>query len=140
MASMSFKQIRLWARRGIEFGVAGHTQQELAALNFADLVDEVSDSQRELTAIVGEQVLVFAYPHGVYDERIQAAVSQTFSLALTYTKGLNNLANDPFMMKSSAVVYGQSLIELWCQARWGYNPLRRERDHRSGRPARLSRG
>jgi peptidoglycan/xylan/chitin deacetylase (PgdA/CDA1 family) len=71
------------AERGVEIGAhsVGHT--DLTALGDADLERELAECREVLEAHVGRAVPHFAYPFGLYDARVHAAVGRVFRAACT---------------------------------------------------------
>jgi peptidoglycan/xylan/chitin deacetylase (PgdA/CDA1 family) len=120
---MTAGQIREWADRGIEFGAHTRTHPDLTGLADADLDDEISGSRDELSAILGRQVMSFAYPYGHVDDRVYRRVSQSFGLAFTCLEGVNTWSTDAHRMHRTMVQPDESALGLACRVRLGRYPV-----------------
>ena len=123
---MTADQIRSWAAQGIEFGAHSRTHADLTALPAAQVAEEVVGSRDDLAAILGCPVVSFAYPYGFYNPQVVDCVRQAFELAFITDEeieGLNHLLTDPHLLLRTMVQTNDSLLDLECRARWGYDPI-----------------
>jgi len=87
---LSLEQIRELHRHGVQFGSHTLTHPWLSDLPDQDIEREVCDSKRKLEDILGSEVTCFAYPWGIADMRVRAAVARAgYKAALTAREGLN---------------------------------------------------
>ncbi len=119
---MTAEQIREWASQGVEFGV--RSCSDSASLNGADPTEEqLIHSRSELASVLETQVVSFAYPDRRWNEVFQDRVRATFDLAFTPQEGLNSLRTDLHLLKRTRIQPGESVIDLACRLRLGWNPL-----------------
>lgn len=124
---MTAEQIREWAAKGIEFGTHSRTHRDLTTVSETDLQKEVAGSAHELGTLLGAQPRAFAYPYGPYNDRVVHCVRESFQLAFTCEEGLSNLRTDPYRLRRTMVLPGESLLGFSCRVRWGHNPIHRLR-------------
>ena len=87
----------LAALEDVEIGAHGIGHRRLDELGDADLRHEVEDSKRTLEQLTGQVVESFAYPHGAYDRRVQAAVIRAgYSSAAAVKNAVSHPGDDPF--------------------------------------------
>jgi peptidoglycan/xylan/chitin deacetylase (PgdA/CDA1 family) len=131
---MSEPQLREWASEGvIELGAHSRTHPDLTSLDGDDeLIAETKGSREILEALVGKPVVSFAYPYGSYHERSRDAVSRAFDLAFTTQPGLNTLGTDPFLLRRTEIMPGDTIATLATGLRSGW---RRTLLHRAVRRA-----
>jgi len=74
---------------GIELGVHSATHRALPALGDVELAEEVQSSHAVITRETGTTPTFFAYPYGLYDERVRQRVQQAgYRAAFTLDFGL----------------------------------------------------
>lgn len=96
---LSAAQVRELAGQGVEFGGHGHHHRDLTGLGDDELAAELSDCRRILTELLGRPPAVFAYPYGLHDQRVRAAVAAAgFRVACTTQPGLLQPAHDPLAL------------------------------------------
>jgi peptidoglycan/xylan/chitin deacetylase (PgdA/CDA1 family) len=123
---MTADQIRYWATQGIEFGAHSRTHADLTTLSAEALEEEVVGSGKDLESILGTPVVSFAYPYGAHNQAVDDCARRAYPLAFIAdddNEGLNHLLTDPHLMLRTMVQPDDSLLELECRARWGYNPF-----------------
>jgi peptidoglycan/xylan/chitin deacetylase (PgdA/CDA1 family) len=120
-------QIKEWTTRGIEFGAHSRTHVGLTLLSEAAKYEEVTGSGMELAELLGDKVVSFAYPYGLYDDAALVAAREAFGLAFGCEEGLNTVNTDPFRMKRTMVLPGDSQLAFAWRVRRGFNPLLRLR-------------
>ncbi|RJX36453.1 MAG: polysaccharide deacetylase family protein [Desulfarculus sp.] len=92
-------QIRELAGQGVEFGGHGHSHQDLTGLGEAELAAELADCRRTLSELLGRPPEVFAYPFGLHDQRVRAAMAAAgFRAACTTRPDLLGPASDPLAL------------------------------------------
>jgi peptidoglycan/xylan/chitin deacetylase (PgdA/CDA1 family) len=127
---MTAEQIRKWAARGIEFGAHSRTHADLTTLPPVELVEEVVGSASELAQLVGTRVWSFAYPYGSFNAGVYECVKGVFDLAFCADDtmgGFNYVFTDPHLQRRNEVQPRDSLMDLWWDVRWGYNPIKQVR-------------
>jgi peptidoglycan/xylan/chitin deacetylase (PgdA/CDA1 family) len=88
------------AAAGIEIGAHTRRHPRLPALTDAALEDEVAGARDELASVLGTPVTTFAYPHGLHDARVRAAVERAgFDGACSTEGGVNGPATDRFRLR-----------------------------------------
>ena len=92
------------ARQGVDIGVHSATHRRLPRLTDAELQREVSMSRRVVEREAGVTPDFFAYPYGLWDERVQAAVQAAgYRGAVTVEPGLNTAGADPWALRRVAI-------------------------------------
>jgi glycosyltransferase involved in cell wall biosynthesis/peptidoglycan/xylan/chitin deacetylase (PgdA/CDA1 family) len=119
---MTIEQIRHWAARGVEIGAHTRTHPDLTAIPDELVYEEVKGSKDDLLK-AGIMPLSFAYPYGLFNDRIQAAVNGVFPLAFTCEEGLNDLRTDPLSLKRTMVQRGDTLVDIELRAAFGKSAL-----------------
>jgi peptidoglycan/xylan/chitin deacetylase (PgdA/CDA1 family) len=82
--------------------VASHCRHHprLPELEPADLQDELAGALAELHERLPEVWRLFAYPHGLHDERVrQAVIDSAYEAAFTTQPGRNGAGTDPFCLR-----------------------------------------
>jgi peptidoglycan/xylan/chitin deacetylase (PgdA/CDA1 family) len=76
------------AQLGMEIGSHSMSHPDLRTLDDALLAGELRDSKEAIERTTGTQCRTFAYPFGLYDDRVVAAVADAgYELALTWQRG-----------------------------------------------------
>jgi glycosyltransferase involved in cell wall biosynthesis/peptidoglycan/xylan/chitin deacetylase (PgdA/CDA1 family) len=123
---MTAEQIRYWATQGIEFGAHSRTHPDLTTLPGEKLAKEVVGSGNDLAELLGSRVVSFAYPYGFYNQAVLDCVRGAFDLAFlagNAMQGMNHLQTNPHLLTRTAVLPGDSWVDVVCRARWGRSPL-----------------
>lgn len=93
--ALSRDQIREMAAGGIEIGSHTVSHSDLQKLSETGLLDELAQSRRELSEIIEQPVTGFAYPFGLYDDRVVRFVCQAgYAYACTCRQHCNNHSGD----------------------------------------------
>jgi len=88
---LSAAQIQEMAQYGVEYGSHGCTHCALAGLSPEKLEAEIAGSRDELQQTLGLPVTTFAYPYGIYDERVRLAVHAAgYTLAVATSNGTDD--------------------------------------------------
>jgi peptidoglycan/xylan/chitin deacetylase (PgdA/CDA1 family) len=119
---MTLEQLRHWASRGFEIGAHTRTHPQLTALSDAGVLEEVQGSKDDLTQ-AGFPLCSFAYPYGIFDDRVRESLRAIFSLALTCEEGLNDSSTDRLEMKRLMMHPSDTLLDLEFRASTGRSPL-----------------
>ncbi len=94
---VTWEQLRQLDAEGCEIGGHSVTHPELDTLRRQELVEEVGQCRRDLSAGLGHPVRSFAYPHGYHDQRVRAAVvAAGYDSACAVREALSSTADDPF--------------------------------------------
>lgn len=92
-------QLRQLAQVGVVIGAHSRTHPQLIDLSVEELPEEIAGSVNDLEAIGLERPCFFAYPHGVYDQRVQQATRAVgLQAAFTVKPGLVQPHHDPFQL------------------------------------------
>lgn len=103
---LRWEQIRKMTE--VEFGSHSCNHHNLATLDNNSLVEEVTESLKEIRFNTGREVHVFSYPGGNYDERVRKVVAEAgYDFAVTTEVGVNDLT-DKFALKRISVWEGTS--------------------------------
>ncbi len=87
------------ARQGMDVGVHSATHRRLPRLTDAELQREVSTSRRVIQRETGITPDLFAYPYGLWNERVRTAVRAAgYRGAVTVEPGLNTGRADPWTL------------------------------------------
>jgi peptidoglycan/xylan/chitin deacetylase (PgdA/CDA1 family) len=87
-------QVTALAEAGMEIGSHGVTHRALPFLPFEQLESELRRSRERLTALVGKEIITFAYPFGIQNPVVQKAVQQAgYSFACVNMRGAGRKAN-----------------------------------------------
>ncbi len=109
---LSAAEIRELHRCGIQFGSHTLTHAWLTNLPDRELDREVRDSRSKLEDLLGAEVSCFAYPWGIADMRVRAAVARAgYKAAVTAAEGLN-WSDDPLCLKRINVAEVDTLPEF----------------------------
>lgn len=87
-ALLAEADVRELARLGMEIGSHSISHRDLRGLDDAALAAELRDSKEAIERVTGRRCHTFAYPFGLYDDRVAAAVADAgYELALTWGPG-----------------------------------------------------
>lgn len=116
---MNEEQIRFWAGQGIEFGAHSRTHRDLTKLSAGELEDEVAGSKKDLAALLDSPVDSFAYPYGFNNDAVRHIVRRHFAIALTTDEGINDLLDEPHLMRRAYVAPSDPTLGIAWIVRWG---------------------
>ena len=109
---LTLEQIRELHRHGVHFGSHTLAHPWLTDLTDHDIEREVRDSKRKLEDLLGSEVSCFAYPWGIGDMRVRAAVARAgYKVAVTTREGLN-WSEDALALKRTNVCDVDTLPEF----------------------------
>lgn len=87
-ALLDEREARQLHEAGMELGSHSLTHPDLRKLSDAELAVELRDSKQAVEAITGRPCRLFAYPYGLYDERVVRAVGAAgYELAFAWLPG-----------------------------------------------------
>jgi peptidoglycan/xylan/chitin deacetylase (PgdA/CDA1 family) len=96
---MDRAQVQEWLSLGFEIGAHTLTHAKLAAIPIAAAKNEIAGSKKKLEDLFGIPVKHFAYPYGVYNDRIAELVRDAgFETACTCDPGVVRHDVDPFRL------------------------------------------
>jgi peptidoglycan/xylan/chitin deacetylase (PgdA/CDA1 family) len=104
------------ARSGLHLGVHSATHRSLPALAEAELRREVVDSREIIRSRTGVTAELFAYPYGLWNERVRRAVrSAGYRAAFTLDGGRNATTTDPWTLPRVNVPagIGDAAFQAW---------------------------
>jgi peptidoglycan/xylan/chitin deacetylase (PgdA/CDA1 family) len=109
-AMMTNAQLRELAGHGMEIGSHSVTHPRLPGLPPARLRREVARSKTDLEDLLGRPVASFAYPYGLYDDGVVAAVAAAgYRHACTTRCGWHRLRESPLLIRRVTVFGRDSL-------------------------------
>jgi peptidoglycan/xylan/chitin deacetylase (PgdA/CDA1 family) len=117
--------IRREAASGVAIGAHSVTHRTMPCLSDDDLRFELEVARDRIAAHTGVRPRCFAYPYGLWDERVRAAVRAAgYRAAVTLDYGRNGAGQDPWTLKRISIPAGISLaaLETWSA---GLRPWRR---------------
>jgi len=85
---LSWGEVREMKDAGIDFGAHTVTHPDLTAIDAARMEHEIRGSKEIIENNLGEPVLSFAYPYGLYDERCVEIAGRNFACACSDKLGL----------------------------------------------------
>jgi peptidoglycan/xylan/chitin deacetylase (PgdA/CDA1 family) len=96
---MDRTQVQEWLSLGFEIGAHTLTHAKLTAIPKAAAKNEIAGSKKKLEDLFGVPVKHFAYPYGVYNNRIAELVREAgFETACTCDPGVVRYDVDPFRL------------------------------------------
>jgi peptidoglycan/xylan/chitin deacetylase (PgdA/CDA1 family) len=125
---MDGQAVRDWTRRGQEFGAHGRRHRSLVGLDDAALADEIDGSHADLSALLGQPPLAFAYPYGDEEERVRSLTARRFPVAYGTREGRNKSGTDATALRRTGVLPAYPDYEFMTQIRLGWGPRNRARD------------
>jgi peptidoglycan/xylan/chitin deacetylase (PgdA/CDA1 family) len=102
-ALMTEAQIRRWSQQGIEFAAHTRTHRDLRDLGTRELDFELRGCKEDLVQILNNPVTSFAYPFGLYNDRVRERVMALFKSAFTCHGGLNGRRTDLHQLRRTLV-------------------------------------
>lgn len=119
---MNWDQIKEMSRHGINFGAHTVTHPRLTELENHRVRSEIEDSKKEIEDKLGETCDHFAYPYGLFNDKISRIVKETgFSLACSTKSGFNNRSRDRFSLHRIEVYGDDSWWRLKQKLTFGTN-------------------
>ncbi len=105
---LAWDDVRLMARKGVEFGAHTRTHPVLSRLtSHAELNAEIAGSKRRIEDALASPVRHFCYPNGsqrdISREAVDAVRQAGFETAVTTESGVNGVGDDPFLLRRIGV-------------------------------------
>ncbi len=111
--TLSLEQIEAMRAGGIEFGAHTRTHCRLSEAGEEKIAEQVGGSRHDLGEELGESVDTFAYPYGLYDERVVRATGEAgFLAACTTWVRPARLGDDPLRIPRIEVEGSDSLLRF----------------------------
>ena len=107
---LSIPQLREIEDNGME--VCSHTVShcKLTMADDATLINEIMDSKKGLSDALGRDVTSFAYPWGLYDNRVLKATRRAgYRVAFTTMNGFGKINNDSLQVRRITVMNNDSM-------------------------------
>jgi len=104
------------AAQGLTIGVHSATHRTLPHLDDRELAEEIRTSRDAIQAKLNIAPTHFAYPYGVWDDRVRRAVRAAgYRAAFTLDSGANPPASDPWSLRRTNVPasIGDAAFEAW---------------------------
>ena len=99
--------LRKLAETGVALGAHSRTHRQLTCVSVEELYDEVAGSVADLEATGLDRSLLFAYPHGEYNQKVQQAVHDAgLQAAFTVKPGLVRPGQDPYQVPRIEILRG----------------------------------
>jgi peptidoglycan/xylan/chitin deacetylase (PgdA/CDA1 family) len=124
---MDAPAVQYWAQRGLEFGAHGRRHRSLVGLDEAALAEEIDGSHADLSTLLGQPPIAFAYPYGDEDAPSRSAAARRYRLAYGTREGGNNSRGDAWSLRRTSVLPAYPGYEFLCQLRLGWGPRDRLR-------------
>ena len=122
MRLLDADELRYWAGMGIEFGAHSRTHADLRKLRGMALCEQVAGSHAELERVLGREICAFAYPYGLYDNEVRAAVAEAFPLCFSVDGKMNDSKTDPLHMRRTMVLPQDNTTDIRFRVAWGWSP------------------
>ena len=116
---MTRDQILYWYQRGFEFGSHSRSHPDLTHLADQMLVEEIAGSSADLAALLGARPSFFAFPYGLFDERVCDVARRVYELSFTTEGGLNALSTPSDRLKRVEIRESVNLPGLFWRVRFG---------------------
>ena len=106
---LSWAQVDALRQEGWAIGGHGRTHRELAALDEADLRDEVEGCAGDIEGRLGARPRAFCYPRGSHSPAARRSVGDAgFASACTVMPGANRPGGDPLLLRRTEVAGGDT--------------------------------
>jgi len=101
---LSWDRMRALDGKTLRFEPHSRTHPQLPTLAPERAREEIEGAKKRLEDELGRASLAFAYPHGAYDDRVEALVREAgYAMALTVSQGLNRPGDDPLRVRRTGV-------------------------------------
>jgi len=99
--------------QGVHFGAHSVNHSRLSELSIPAMRKEIFDSKTALENLLGQEVLDFCYPYGIYDERVRDFVEEAgYRTGLTCIRGAANASDNAFELKRKSISYGTGVFSF----------------------------
>jgi peptidoglycan/xylan/chitin deacetylase (PgdA/CDA1 family) len=113
LATLTYDELRMLRRRGVEIGSHTITHAHLTRLDDAELGRELTESRARLEDELGEPVTTLAYPYGEEDARVRAAAR---AAGYVEAYGLPGRRGDDFSLRRLGIWRRDSLTRAAAKA------------------------
>lgn len=119
---MSGEQVKTLAASGhVEIGGHTLTHPRLSKLTPEQQAHEIQENKRQLEALLGHQLLSFAYPYGDMNESAkEQAIAAGYRFAVATNSGPKAMHQDPFQIRRIAIFPRTDVFGLWRKIRGNY--------------------
>lgn len=119
---MSCEQVKALAASGhVEIGGHTLTHLPLSKLTPEQQAHEIQENKRQLEALLGHQLLSFAYPYGDMNESAkEQAIAAGYRFAVATNSGPKAMHQDPFQIRRIAIFPRTDVFGLWRKIRGNY--------------------
>lgn len=107
------EQITRLAAEGVEFGGHGHAHRDLTSLSPQELADDLNACRETLAGLLGRPAHTFAYPYGLFNDKVKQAVAEAgFSAACSTRPGMLDASSDPLAIGRIIVKRSDGAIDF----------------------------
>lgn len=119
---MTAQQLRQLPKWNVTVGSHSLTHARLPGLDDQTLTQELGDSRTRLADILGQDVNLLAYPHGLYDERVMVFARKAGYIGACSTRsGFNAASVNPLALRRIDVYGTDSLGDFHRKLSFGAN-------------------
>lgn len=119
---LTWPQIKEMQNHGILFGAHTVNHVKLPELKSDDMLTELVNSKQHIEKNLGITVKHFAYPYGLFDERVSAMTEKAgYTTACSTRSGFNNLGTDSFTLRRLEIYGTDSVRALKQKITFGVN-------------------
>ncbi|MEW6614205.1 MAG: polysaccharide deacetylase family protein [Thermodesulfobacteriota bacterium] len=110
---LSWSEILEMKEYGIEFGSHGHSHSNLTEISEREQAFELEESKRVLEKGLHQEIKVFSYPFGLFNESTLEKVDKSgYSVAFTTKPGKNNRGDDLNRLKRIIVKRSDNMLDF----------------------------
>ncbi len=109
MALLDWTELTELVGAGFEIGAHTLTHPFLPALSQAELEQELAESQAQIKKILGLEADCFAYPYGIYNDRIRETCRKYYRVAVTTVLDEASVDSDPLALERLDTYYLRNL-------------------------------
>lgn len=130
-ALMVAKELAEMSAAGVEIGAHTLNHPDLTHLSAEAAFQEIVQSKENLEAVIGDEVISFAYPYGYYNDVVrQLVVRAGFKYAVATDTGGLHLEDDHFRIFRVNIMPRDNALQIWKKTRHWY---RRRYWHKRGK-------
>ena len=119
---LTWPQLRELDDAGVTIGSHTRTHVRLTEIPKSSMIDEISNSKKQLEDALGKSVDYFAYPYGLYDqEAITTVVDAGYSAACSTLSGFNRGDQDIFQLRRIDIFGTDQLWKFRQKLQFGIN-------------------
>ena len=109
---------------GVCIGSHTRTHERLTVISKDRIDDEIGSSKKILEDILGSEVTLFAYPYGLFNEEVKAAVERAgYRAACSTRSGFNRLNIDRYALRRIEVYGTDSIRSFKRKLKYGANDV-----------------